>query len=56
MAFQMAVMLGLGAYIGVKLDQHFHTKMPYLTAVSVLIFLFAAFYLVLKDLIIKKKD
>lgn len=56
MAFQMAIMLAIGAYIGVKLDEHFQTKTPYLTAISVLLFLFAAFYLVLKDLIGKKKE
>ena len=56
MAFQMALLLAVGAYIGVRLDRYFQTKIPYLTAICVLVFLFLAFYLTLKDFIVKKKD
>lgn len=52
----MAALLAIGAFIGVKLDKYFQTKTPYLTALSVLVFLFIAFYATLKDFIIKKKD
>jgi len=56
MAYQMAFLLAIGAYIGIKLDDYFKTKSPYFTAVCVLLFLIIAFYLTLKDIIFKKKD
>lgn len=52
----MAALLAIGAYIGVRLDRYFQTKVPYLSAICVLVFLFIAFYVTLKDLIGKKKE
>ncbi len=53
MAFQFGILLALGAYVGQKLDAHFGLAKPYLTALSVIVFLFLALYLVLKDLLRK---
>ncbi len=54
MAFQMGILLAIGAFVGKKLDHYFQTSRPYLTALSVVIFLFAAFYLTFKDLLQKR--
>jgi F0F1-type ATP synthase assembly protein I len=56
MAFQMGFILAIGAFLGLKIDRYFATKRPYFTALFVLIFLFIAFYLTLKDLLFGKKD
>ena len=56
MAFQMAIIIGLGTFIGKKLDEHFLTERPIFTILLALVFLFLAFYLTLKDLIINKKN
>lgn len=53
MAFQIVIMLAIGAFIGQKLDAHFGLSKPYLTALSVIVFLFFALYLILKDLLRK---
>jgi len=53
MAFQIAIMLGIGAFIGQKLDGYFGLEKPLFTALFVLLFLVAALYLVLKDLLRK---
>ena len=55
MAMQMAVMLMIGTYLGKKLDERFATEQPYFTALLALLFLLAALYLILKDLM-KKPD
>jgi hypothetical protein len=55
MGLQMAVIIGLGVWGGNKLDAHFQNPKPYLTIVLSLLSIFAALYLVLKDLIFPKK-
>lgn len=51
MAFQLVILIALGALIGQKLDSYFNTSKPYLTALSVVVFLLLGLYLVLKDLL-----
>lgn len=53
MAFQFGILLAIGAFVGQKLDDHFQLSKPYLTALSVIVFLFFALYLVFKDLLRK---
>lgn len=53
MAFQIAIMLGIGAFIGQKLDDYFDLNKPLMTAFFALLFLAAALYLVFKDLMRK---
>ena len=55
MAFQMLIILALGTYLGVKLDEYFQLETPYLAALFAILSLFIAFYITLKDLIFNKK-
>jgi len=55
LAIQMAVTIGLGAWAGTKLDQHFKTSKPVFTIILSLLGIAAGLYLVLKDFI-KPKD
>jgi len=55
MAFQMAFIIGLGTFIGKKLDEKFQSDRPWFTISFAMIFLFIAFYISLKDLIFPKK-
>ncbi len=55
MGLQMAILLLVGTYLGKKLDEHFATEKPYFTALLAILFLGAAFYIILKDLT-KKPD
>lgn len=55
MAFQMGIIILLGTYAGQKLDGHFHSKQPYWTIFLALLSIFAALYVVLKDLFNDKK-
>ena len=55
MAFQMGILLALGAFLGKKLDTYFATERPYLTILCLLLFLFAALYLTLKDVLDNKQ-
>ena len=50
MAFQMAIIIGLGVWAGMKLDEHFGNETAYLTALCALLALPVAFYVSLKDL------
>lgn len=55
MATQMIVIIGLGAFAGLKLDEYFQTSAPYFTAaVSLLAVGFAMWY-ALKDFFVKKE-
>ena len=54
MAFQFGILLAIGAFVGQKLDAYFDTSKPYLTALSIIVFLFFALYLVFKDLLRKQ--
>jgi len=50
LAFQLAATIGVGAFIGYKLDEHFEFEKLYLTALFVIIFAFVGLYTALKDL------
>ena len=50
MAFQMGGTILLGALGGRQLDAYFQTSQPYFTIFLSLLAIFAALYLVLKDL------
>ena len=55
MATQMIVIIGLGAFVGLKLDGYFQTNKPYSTAaVSIVAVGFAMWY-ALKDFLVKKE-
>jgi len=51
MAFQMAFILGLGVFLGMKLDSHFGMEKPYLTALCAILAFPVAFYVSVKDLL-----
>lgn len=51
MAFQMAVILIIGAVAGKKLDEYYQTERPYFTLILVIFAIIGAFYLTLKDFI-----
>jgi F0F1-type ATP synthase assembly protein I len=51
LAIQMAVTIGLGAWGGKKLDEHFQNEKPICTIILSLLGIFTALYLVLKDFI-----
>lgn len=55
MAIQMGVVIGLSAWGGVKLDEHYQNKTPVFTIVLSLLGIFAGLYLALKDFINPKK-
>lgn len=55
LGIQMGVIIGLSAWGGVKLDEHFKTKHPYFTIVLSLFGVAAALYVVIKD-VIKQSD
>ncbi len=49
MAFQMGIIILIGALAGQKLDSHFHTERPYFTVALSLLAIFGALYITLKD-------
>ena len=49
MAFQMALIIGVGVFIGKQLDSYWEFEKAIMTAVCALIALALAFYLILKD-------
>jgi len=51
MAFQMAIIILVGAFLGQKLDERVQTERPYFTVALSLLAIFAALYITLKDLI-----
>lgn len=53
MGFQMAATVILGLLIGVKLDEWLETSRPYATLISVLVFVFIALYIPLKEFLKK---
>lgn len=50
MGMQMLIGIGLGVFIGGKLDAYFETEQPIYTAILALVFLGVIMYSVLKDL------
>lgn len=55
MAFQMGVIILVGALLGRKLDTYFHSSKPWFTVVLSLLAIFAALYTTLKDLFVSNK-
>jgi F0F1-type ATP synthase assembly protein I len=55
LAIQMGVTIGLGAWGGSKLDEHYQNKTPVFTIILSLLGIAAALYLVLKDFIKPQK-
>jgi len=55
MAFQMGIIIALGAFAGQWLDEHYQTSKPYFTVGLSLFAIFVALYSTLKDFIITKK-
>lgn len=51
LAFQMAAIIGLSSWGGIKLDEYYQNKNQVFTIVLSLLGIFAALYVVLKDLI-----
>jgi len=56
LAIQMGVIIGLGAWAGKKLDEHFKTQKPYLTILLSLLAIGASLYIVIKDVMKQSKD
>lgn len=56
LAIQMGVIIGLSAWGGQKLDEHYKNKTPVFTIVLSLLGIGAALYIVLKDIIKQNKD
>lgn len=52
MAFQMGIIILIGALVGRKLDAYFHSSKPWFTVVLSLLAIFAALYTTLKDLFV----
>jgi len=51
----MIAYFGLAILIGMKLDERYGTEKPYITAILILVFGFAFFYKLIKDLERDKK-
>lgn len=51
MAFQMGIIILVGALLGRKLDSYFHSSKPWFTVALSLLAIFAALYTTLKDLL-----
>lgn len=49
LAFQMAAIIGLGAWGGKKLDHRYQTQKPYFTVLLSLAAIAAALYMVIRD-------
>ncbi len=56
LAIQMGILIVLGAFGGRQLDRWAGTGKPYFTMVGSLLGIFAALYIVLKDLYFSKKQ
>ena len=54
MVFQMIAIIGMMAFVGVKLDERRGSEKPIFTAILSLLGVFAALYISLKDFIRKK--
>ncbi|WP_421796255.1 AtpZ/AtpI family protein [Haliscomenobacter sp.] len=55
MAFQMGIIILIGALLGRKLDAYFHSPKPWFTVALSLLAIFAALYSTLKDLLAPNK-
>jgi F0F1-type ATP synthase assembly protein I len=54
MGTQMLITIGLGVFLGIKLDKWLQLKFPVFTVVLSLLSVFAAIYLAVKDLLKRK--
>lgn len=54
MGTQMLITIGLGVFLGIKLDKWLNLKFPVFTVVLSLLSVFAAIYLAVKDLLKRK--
>jgi F0F1-type ATP synthase assembly protein I len=54
MGTQMMITIGLGVFLGIKLDKWLQLKFPVFTVVLSLLSVFAAIYLAVKDLLKRK--
>ncbi len=54
LALQMFVLLGVGAWLGQRVDKWLHTSSPYFTILFILVFATAFFYRLIKEL--SRKD
>jgi hypothetical protein len=54
MVFQMAAIIGLGVYAGIKLDEYLGLKFPVFTLILSLFSITAAVYYVIRDILKKK--
>ncbi len=55
LAFQLAILMGLGAYLGQRLDARAASGRPWFTLAGVFLGLIIGFYLSLKDLLFPPK-
>lgn len=55
-AFQMGFLIGIGAFIGVKLDQYYPNKYSVFTIIFSLIGVFLGLYVVIRQLLKMTKD
>lgn len=55
MSVQMAIIIGGGTYLGIKLDQKWNLTFPWMTLTLSLFSIFVAIYLMIKDFIKPKK-
>lgn len=55
MVFQMAAIIGIGTYGGIKLDEKFKKEFPLFTVILSLLSVFIALYVVIKQ-VMNEKD
>ena len=56
LGFQMAITVGLGAWLGNYLDEKYNTPKPYYTIAIVLVSIFISLYQVIKEVINLNKE
>jgi ATP synthase protein I len=56
LGIQMGVIIGLSTWGGMKLDEHFGTRKPYITIVLSLLGIGAALYVVIRDVTKQQND
>jgi F0F1-type ATP synthase assembly protein I len=56
LGFQMAITIGLGAWLGTYLDEKYKTEKPYYTIIAILLAIAIAFYQVIKEVSALNKE
>ncbi len=56
LGFQMAITIGLGAWLGTYLDEKYNTEKPYYTIAIILLSIFIALYQVIKEVMNLNKE